>query len=147
MKKIIFAAIALMAMTFTACDDKVKILQYDELPALAQQTISEYFADEQISVIQKEYDDWGKKYTVLFVSANGIEFNKKGEWREITCRATKVPDGLVPVQIREYVEKTYPGTLIWKINKDTRDYEVELNNFIELKFDLNFNIIDIEQED
>ena len=91
MKKIIFAAIALMAMTFTACDDKVKILQYDELPALAQQTISEYFADEQISVIQKEYDDWGKKYTVLFVSANGIEnMMTNGLIKDSNCEAITI---------------------------------------------------------
>ena len=146
MKNIILAAIAAMTLTLTACD-KTTIVQYNELPAAAQQTLSTYFADEQIAVIPKEYDDWGIRYNVIFSNANEIEFNKKGEWQDIKCRATKVPDGIVPERIMQYVVQTYPEAAIWELKRDKRSYEVELSNMVELKFDLNFNIIDLDHED
>ena len=51
---------------------------------------------------------------------------------------------IVPVQIREYVRKNFPETKFVKIEKGYRDYEVKLTNRLELTFDQNFNLVDID---
>lgn len=45
--------------------------------------------------------------------------------------------GIVPQQIRDYVTKNYPKQIV-AIECDRRDYEVELDNGLDLKFDLKF---------
>ena len=51
---------------------------------------------------------------------------------------------IVPQQIRDYVTKNYPKNKIVAIDRDRRDYEVELDNGLDLKFDLKFRLIDID---
>ena len=40
--------------------------------------------------------------------------------------------------------KNYPDRKITAIDRDRRDYEVELDNGLDLKFDLKFRLIDID---
>ena len=40
--------------------------------------------------------------------------------------------------------KNYPKNKITSIDRDRRDYEVELDNGLDLKFDLKFRLIDID---
>lgn len=40
--------------------------------------------------------------------------------------------------------KNYPKNKIVAIDRDRRDYEVELDNGLDLKFDLKFRLIDID---
>ena len=43
-----------------------------------------------------------------------------------------------------YGATNYPDAKILKIERDKKDYEVKLSNRTELKFDLKFNLIDID---
>ena len=67
-----------------------------------------------------------------------------GEWKEVECKYSTVPTAIIPVQIASYVSQNYPDTQIVQIDRDKRDYEVKLTNRLELTFDLNFNLIDID---
>ena len=53
-------------------------------------------------------------------------------------------EDLVPEQIRSYVRQNFPDTKFVKIEKGYRGYEVKLTNRLELTFDLNFNLVDID---
>ncbi|MDE6858048.1 MAG: PepSY-like domain-containing protein, partial [Alistipes sp.] len=68
----------------------------------------------------------------------------KGEWKEVDCKFTEVPAGIVPAPIAEYVVNNYPNTEVVKIEKDSREYEVKLSNRMELTFDRRFNLTDID---
>ena len=46
--------------------------------------------------------------------------------------------------IKEYIDKNYPGIKVIYIEKDRNDYELKLSNRLELKFDKDFNIYDID---
>ena len=63
---------------------------------------------------------------------------------EIDCKYGEVPSGIVPQPIRVYVEKHFPGRRIACLERDRRDYEIELDNGFELKFDLDFRLIDFD---
>lgn len=80
----------------------------------------------------------------MFNNGEKIEFDRKGNWTEIDCKMSAVPAKLVPASIARYVKSTYPGTKILKIEKDDYDYEVQLSNRLEIKFNKNFQVIDID---
>ena len=46
-----------------------------------------------------------------------------------------VPEEIVPEQIAEYVRTHFPGVMVKEIAKERKEYEVELSNSLELKFD------------
>lgn len=83
-------------------------------------------------------------YKVVFVNGAKVEFAKNGEWKDVECKYGEVPAAIVPQQIRDYVTKNYPKNKIVAIDRDRRDYEVELDNGLDLKFDLMFRLIDID---
>ena len=93
-----------------------------------------------------------KKWMFLLVSlftmqmAMADKFDKKGNWKEVSCRRMTVPQAVVPVKIQEFVKSNYPEAKVLKIEKDRYEYEVKLSNFWELTFDLNFNLIDMDND-
>jgi hypothetical protein len=78
--------------------------------------------------------------------ANGskIEFSSKGNWEEIDCRYGEVPAAIVPEPIKDFVAKNYAGEKIVAIERHRNEIEVRLSNRLELTFDKNLNIIDID---
>ena len=55
-----------------------------------------------------------------------------------------VAAAIVPQQIRDYVAKNFAGRKIVSIDRDKRDWEVKLDNGLDLKFDLQFRLIEID---
>ena len=55
-----------------------------------------------------------------------------------------IPAATIPTAIRQYVTTNYPDVKVQKIERDKKEYEVKLSNRTELKFDLKFNLIDID---
>ena len=86
----------------------------------------------------------GKYYDVIFSNGNNIEFDRNGEWEDIDCKSSFVPNAIVPNKIKSYVSSNYPGMRIIKIDRDRKEYGVDLSNGIELTFDKNFKLIDID---
>ena len=50
-------------------------------------------------------------------------------------------------EVEKYVKTNYPEAKILQIEKDRYEYEVRLSNFWDLKFDLKFNLIDMDRDD
>ncbi|MBP9547019.1 MAG: PepSY-like domain-containing protein, partial [Tidjanibacter sp.] len=59
-------------------------------------------------------------------------------------REGAVPAAIVPAAITKYVTENYPDAYIRSIERDRHAYEVNLSNRWEIKFDLNFNVIDLD---
>ena len=85
-----------------------------------------------------------KSYDVVFNNGEKLEFDRRGNWTEIDCKMSSVPSALVPAKIRSYVKATYPGTKILKLEKDDNRYEVKLSNRLEVTFNKNFQVVDID---
>lgn len=138
---LLFCAMFVQTAVFA---DVEKPVTFEQLPVAAQQTIKKHFANRQIALAKMEIELIGKTYDVIFTNGEKIEFNGKGEWTDIECRQSKVPATLVPAAIASFVKKNYPQATILKLERDRRTYEVELSNRLELKFDKNFRLIDID---
>ena len=78
--------------------------------------------------------------------ANGlkIEFNSKGEWKEISSATSQIDRKYVPRQIIAAVEARWPGAEFRKVERYRYGYEVELTNRLELKFDRQFRLTEID---
>lgn len=142
-------AILLLCMTVgfvsTMKADNDKPISFEQLPAQSKELIKKHFANQSIALVKLERDFFEKKYEVILTNGNKVEFDSKGAWKEIDCKYREVPPDLIPKQITDFVKKNYPDLKITKIEKKSRNrHEVELINDLELEFDANFNLIDID---
>nr|WP_294480121.1 PepSY-like domain-containing protein [uncultured Bacteroides sp.] len=144
MKKLVFLLVCLFTLQTVARADDDKPIQVTQMPQTAQQFIKQHFADSKVALAKMESDFFYKSYEVIFTDGNKVEFDKKGDWTEVDCKYGAVPVAVIPAAIKQYVTTNYPDANILKIERDKKDYEVKLSNRIELKFDLNFNLIDID---
>ena len=91
-----------------------------------------------------EEDLWEKKYDVVMVNGQKLEFDKNGEWLEVDCKYSTVPETIIPEAIRNYVKQHFPEQKVIKIERDKKEYEVKLTNKLEITFDKKFRAIDID---
>lgn len=144
MKKLFLLLACIGAFATTALADNKKAITVEELPANAQTFIKTYFPDATVMFARMEPGFFGNEYDVYFNEGCTVEFNSKGEWKEVDCKRSRVPMAIIPKEIYNYVSSNRPELYITKIERDMRDYEVELNNGSELKFDLKFNLVDYD---
>ena len=145
MKKILLTLVAIFSVgIFSAMADNDRVINKSQLPAPAQQFLNEHFAGVDLTYAKEERDIFKHSYEVRLADGTKIEFTSKGEWDEVECRFGEVPTAIVPQAIKEYIEKNYAGAKVLYIEKDRNDYEVKLSNRLELKFDKDFNIYDID---
>ena len=143
MKTTKFLLVVILAVTtlFSAEAGNDKPISFDQLPETSKVFIREYFKEADISYAKIDRDLFSKSYEVYFINGNKIEFDKKGEWDTVECLKCEIPSGIVPALIAKYVEKNHPDFTIVKIERNRRNYEIELNNELEIKFDLAYNVI------
>lgn len=146
MKKLLTIAICLfISFGITKADDD-KPINVNELPQKAQVFIRQNFPKNEVSYAKMEKDFWDKKYEIVFVNGEKIEFDKNSNWEEVDCTFSFVPDTVIPKQIRDHISKQYPQSKIIKIERDTKEYEVKLNNKLELKYTPTFQLKEIDHE-
>ena len=146
MKKIklflLMAMVMTMSLTMSADDDD-RVITYQQLPQASQTFLKQHFAKKVPLVVTADWDD----YTIAYESGEKVEFNKNGEWKSIECRTSKVPAAVVPEQISNYVTKNYPGKSVVKIERHRSVYEVKISNGMEIEFNRNFQVIDVDYDD
>ena len=143
MKRIMFliCMFLMMGTTYSMADDGY-VVGIQQLPAGAQEVMTKCFADKTVLTILKERDE----YEVIFNNGEKIEFNKKGEWTEVSCHTTQVPDILIPNPIKMRIMADFSNTRIVKIDRSRngKKYEVKLSNGLEVEFDKKFNVIKVD---
>lgn len=145
MKKIILALAAIFSIgVFSASADNDKIINKNQLPAPAQQFINEHFSGIDLSYAKEERDILKKSYEVRLANGARLEFSDKGVWEEVDCQFGEVPVAIIPDAIKKYVSDNFAGEKIISIERNRYHYEVKLSNRLELKFDNDFNIYDID---
>ena len=137
-KVLITAIFTLLAVTVFA--DNEKPIQKHQLPKVSQEFINKYFKDYEISFCTKDHDS----YDVKFTNGYEIEFNTKGEWKEVDCQKDAIPAAIIPVQVSKYVKQYYAKNYVTKINRDFNKFEVELNNGLDLEIDKNGKLREID---
>ena len=133
-------------MTNMACADNDKVTNnINELPQVSRTFLSNYFNGNKVSHIKIDKDLFLiDSYDVILTDGTSVEFNRDGEWKEVKSFQQNIPDTLIPAEIRQYVSQNYPGQKIMTVERGKRKVSVDLANGLELKFDLNGNLIDID---
>lgn len=137
MKKILLLLLtAVMTVMSASAFDKYTINR-EELPEAAREFLTEYFPKAKVSMIKVDKHLLKKTdYDVKLVNGTKIELNNAGKWTSVDCKGREVPQGIILKAIRNYVKKNFPGTFVTSVEKKSSGYEVELNDGIELKFNL-----------
>ena len=127
-----------------ACASSDRPIAVENLPQQAQQFIKRYFSNVGVTFAKEDRDMLSREYEVLFADGSTVDFTANGEWKSVECKGTAVPADIVPQQIKDYVAKSYPDAQIRKIERDRNDYEVSLSNRLELKFNKEFKLVEID---
>lgn len=137
MKKFGLILVSLLLSTMAIFADNEKITRDQSvLPAVCRDFLSSNFSQADISHIKIESNLLGTKgYDVILTNGVNVEFDKSGEWKEIEARHASIPMEILPDKIAAYIKTHFAGNTIISIDKDTREYEIKLNNDLELKFD------------
>ncbi len=135
-----------MLCTITSRADDDRIIQMNQLPANAQKVIKHHFAELKPVIITEDMDLFDKSYSVVFDNGTKVEFNKKGNWTDIDCPRTSVPESIIPSKIATFVKEHYPNAIVKEIeiDDDSHRYEVELDNGISLKFSKNQELLRLD---
>jgi len=118
-------------------------IDFSQLPQAAQTTVKKEFPSHQIAFTTQE-GILSKTYEVHFSNGDKIEFDSKGNWDNVSMKSGPVPATFIPAAIDKFVKAKYPNTFIKKIDKDRRDTEIELSNGLDLKFNKNYKLIEID---
>lgn len=146
MKKytILLTALFVAYSAFPAFADNDRIITVEELPAPARQFVDTYFRGVEVSYAKVDEEWFDKEYKVVFVNGAKVEFLEDGLWKELDCKYGEVPAAAVPRQIADEVARLFPGRKIVSIDRGRRDYEVGLDNGLELTFDRKFRLTEMD---
>ena len=147
-KKILIIAATILMSIGTLMADNDKIIDQKELPAKAKEFISTYFSNESVTYAKLDKELFENRYEVYLKNGVKITFFKNGEWKEGDAESASVtfemPEGLIPIQLRQYVEANYMGIRINSIEKEGRFTDVSLANGLDLRFDSNYRLVNID---
>ena len=118
MKKILFVLAAMLTIGFSAKADHDQVVTFNQLPAVAQTMLKQYFVNKMPLVVTMDWDD----YTIMYETGEKVEFE----------------------QIKNHVRTTFPGTTILKLDRNRRGYEIKLNNGLDIEYNRNFQVVEID---
>lgn len=137
MKKTLIALLVAVVTAVTASAFDKYTINREELPQPAREFLDEHFPKAKVSMIKVDKHLLKKTdYDVKLVNGTKIEFSNAGKWTSVDCKSREVPQAILLKAIRNYVKKNFPGTFVTSVEKKSSGYEVELNDGIELKFNL-----------
>lgn len=139
MKKLILAFIAIVSFGFSTA-----MAQNTNTNPAITQFVTQHFPNATVQMVMPDEDD----IDVVLNDYTKIEFRLNNEWKKVDCEHsttfTAVPATIVPEQITAYVNANFPGAIIKKLEKKFRGWEIELNSGLELKFNSNFKVMEID---
>ena len=146
MKKILLTAALLFAgITASLADNNERPITLDKLPVAAQTFLKTHFADLTLAYAVEDPKLVGSEYEVIYTDRTEVDFRSNGEWSSVERKYAAVPASIVPVQISDYVAKSnFSNQIIKKIERNSYTWEIELSNGIEITFDKEFRVIDID---
>ncbi|RAV30208.1 PepSY-like domain-containing protein [Sinomicrobium soli] len=147
LKKNVFGLLAVVAtLLFTAqAGAQETVIPKSELPQPAREFLQANFKEQKVIQVVKDVDYLVKTdYEVLLDNAMKLEFDGKGNWKEIDGNHNTIPEALIPEKIAAYVKQNFPTQAVNKIEKGTTKYEVELANDLDLEFTLDGDFLRID---
>ena len=133
MRSIIVSGIFALVLLMTGCSDKPVLPT--ELPAPVMSFIQQTYPGQTITFAQKDLELTGWKYEVFLADGSHVEFDTDDTWDKVESSMTQpVPAQLIPAPIATHLQANFPGAFVTKIDKERNGYEIELATGVELKY-------------
>lgn len=133
MKKLI--VLLFVATLSTGCSNDLITQEANVLPETSQALLRQHFSSHTLDWIKVDKGFLQKEtYEVKFADGTEVDFDKKGNWKEISSKKGDIPAALIPIFISDYVEKNHPDRKIDSIEREKNGFEIELNNGLHLHF-------------
>jgi len=116
---------------------------YQQMPANVKSFLAKYYPKATVIKYEAKTTLVGKKYEVKLNNGAEIDFDKNGNWEEISDKQG-VPNVLIPAKIKSYLNQHYKGVAVESIDKDGNKIKVDLLNDIDLEFDKNGNFLRVD---
>ena len=133
----------IMAFLAILCFGMSSAMAQNTNPAITQ-FVGQYFPQATVQMVMPDNDD----IDVVLSDYTKVEFKLNYEWKKVDCEHSttyvSVPAELVPEQITTYVNSNFPNTTIKKLEKKYAGWEIELTNGLEVKFNKNFKVTEID---
>lgn len=143
MKKLSVLGIFAFILLMSGCGDRT--VTADQVPEPVKAFIQQTFPGQTISYAEKDVELTGSKYDVVLADGTRIEFDTDNIWDKIECTlANPVPTALIPAAIATHIQTNFPDAIILKIDKEHYGYEVELANGLELKFNKQGALMEVD---
>lgn len=143
MKKILTFIVGLFAFAaLINADDRP--ISFDKLPEHAKTFIKTNFASAKVLYSSVDDDIIAPDYEVILDNGFEIQFKNDGQLESIDANLGTIPESIIPVPIRTYINANYPNTTYKEYEVGARSYEVKISNGLELTFNSEFKIIEID---
>lgn len=117
---------------------------FQTMPANIKSFLAKYYPKATVAKYEAKSTVVGKKYEVKLNNGAEIDFDKNGNWEEISDKQG-VPTALIPVKIKTYLDQKYKGLKVESIDKEKNKIKVDLMNDIDLEFDKNGKFLRIDK--
>ena len=143
-RKLMIAICCMVSCNMVANAGNDKPIAVNALPVKAQALLSNHFNNQKVMLATIESGVVSRSYDVVLQNGTKLEFDKKGNLKEIDCKLGIVSALLIPQAIKNYLKDNYAGQSVKKIEMNKNEYEVELTNGLDLTFNKHFQLIDID---
>lgn len=143
MKAVNLILVSLLVSASQLITAQDRYLKVEEYPTQITSYAKEHFSKSDIVSIKEEKDKRKIEYEVKLRNMEELEFDQDYKIKSVESK-NELPNSVIPQQILDYVAKNHPNQVIleWKIKRNKQ--EIELDNDLEIQFDLNGNFIKID---
>jgi hypothetical protein len=141
-KLIIVICLVIAAVAFASCT-KEALTPGSDLPAQIKTYIATHFPTQLIIESKINENDSLNAFEIKLDNLTGLEFDYKYEIMDIDG-ITIIPKTTISEKIWNYVTINYPDNFITGWEMDEGKQEVELNNALDLEFDMNNDFLQID---
>ncbi|MEI0445466.1 PepSY-like domain-containing protein [Brachyspira intermedia] len=135
-KQIILAASIMILSVVSAFAADIAI-QANQLPKNAQDFVKTNFPNDKIVYAEQDR----QSYKVELASGVEIDFDKQGNWTDVSGNNQPINTKFIPSNIIKTVEAKYPQIPVLEISKEYLSYKLKLGNNREVYVDNNGKIV------
>lgn len=143
MKKLFILGVLGLALLMNGCQDKA--VTPEQLPDNIKVFLEQTFPGKPITYIEKELELTGNQFDVVLSDGTRVEFDTDKVWNKVEGTINSpVPTVLIPPAVLTHIQTNYPDALIIKIDLENYGCEVELANGLELKFNKQGALMEVD---
>lgn len=143
MKRILVLLVSIFAFAaLIKADDKP--IPFDQLPDLAKTFVKTNFPSAKVLYSSIDDDIIAPDYEVILDNGFEIQFRNDGRLEKVDANSGVISESLIPEKIRDYIKSNYPNVTYKEYEVGARSYEVKISNGLELTFNSEFKVIEID---